>query len=444
VVAALLSSCASLPLYPSRPGASTGAPPSDPLPAKIVVHLAATSDGLRKALDATMPFEGDSTFELRGTRSVHWRRGPFGLRFADGRVEVQTDLALETELPLFGKIIVPLQVAVTGEPIITTDWKARMQGAKVKLESKDMRLRTLDGLAGAKESAAKALEKFLEGYSWDMTPQVTQAYQKIAVPIALPAGGANACATLKVTSIEAGPTVIAGGFEKDLAFVVSPSVSLPCAANTLPPQPPPLANVATLPSGPFTVTVPIAASYDELAKAMSLAFTDGKLFFSPTFPELYFSNPEVFASTSDQLVLKVHLAGPITSPLKAVLDGDLYFAGHPQVVDNELRIPDLEPMVDTNSFLLGLKGALDRDGIRNQARQALKLDLGERLSAVRAKLSNDFAFGGDLGCLRADVAKIEVTGVYPHGAYLRVYVAATAQAGVHLPCPAAAVPVAGR
>jgi hypothetical protein len=218
---------------------------------------------------------------------------------------------------------------------------------------------------------------------------------------------------------------------------------LPCAANTLPPQPPPLANVATLPSGPFAVTVPIAASYDELAKAMSLTFTDGKLFFSKSYPEIYFANPEIFASTSDQLVLKVHLAGPIhAGPLNAVLDGDLYFAGHPQVVDNELRIPDLEPTVETSGFLLGLKANLDRDGIRDQARQALKLDLGERLSAVRAKLSNDFAFGGDLGCLRADVAKIEVTGVYPHGAYLRVYVTATAQAGVYLPCPSAPAPVA--
>lgn len=443
-LAALLSSCAGLPLYPSRPGASTGAPPSDPLPAKIVVHLAATSDGLRKALDTTVPAEGDTTFELRGTRTVHWSRGPFGLRFADGRVELKTDLSLQGDLPLFGKITLPVQVSVVGEPIITSDWKARMQGAKVKLESKDMRLRTLEGVAGALESATKALEKFLEDYSWDMTPQVTQAYQKVAVPITLPAGSANACATLKVTSIEAGPTVIAGGFEKDLAFVVAPSVSLPCATDALSPTPPPLANVATLPSGPFTVTVPIAASYEELAKTMTLAFTDGKLFFSKDYPELYFENPEIFASSSDQLVLKLHLAGPIKKPINATLDGDLYFAGHPQVVDNELRIPDLEPTVDTNNFLLGLKGALDRDGIRNQARQALKLDLGERFTAVRSKLSNDFGFGGDLGCLRANVAKIEVAGIYPHGSYLRVYVTATAQAGVYLPCPGGAVPVAGR
>jgi hypothetical protein len=194
--------------------------------------------------------------------------------------------------------------------------------------------------------------------------------------------------------------------------------------------------VATLPSGPFTVVVPIAARYEELAKAMSLAFTDGKLFFSKSYPELYLSNPEVFASQSDQLVVKLHLAGPIKAgSLSANLDGDLYFAGHPVVIDNELRIPDLEPTVDTTSFLLGLKASLDKDGIRDQARQALKLDLGERFSAVRAKLSNDVPFENGLGCVKANVAKIEVTGVYPHASYLRVYVTTTAQAGVYLPCP---------
>ena len=31
---------------------------------------------------------------------------------------------------------------------------------------------------------------------------------------------------------------------------------------------------------------------------MTLAFTDGKLFFSSTYKELYLSNPEVFASAT--------------------------------------------------------------------------------------------------------------------------------------------------
>ncbi len=438
--------CASMPLYPSRPGASTGAPHADPLPAKIVVHLTATADGLKQALDTRVPSSGEATFELRGQRGVTWSRSPFSLRFADGRVEVKTDLTLGVDLPVLGKQVVPVQVTVNGEPIITSDWKARLQGAKVKLESKDLRLRTAQGMAGAMESATKMTEDFIETFSWDLGPQIKAAYQRLSSPIVLPAGGADACATLKVTSIEAGPTVIAGGIEKDLALVVEPSVTLPCASAELPADPPRLANVATLPSGPFTVVVPIAARYEELARAMTLAFTDGKLFFSKSFPELYLANPEVFASQTDQLVVKLHLAGPIKAAgLNANLDGDLYFAGHPVVIDNELRIPDLEPTVETSSFLLGLKASLDRDGIRDQARQALKLDLGERFASVRAKLSNDVPFENGLGCLRTDVAKIEVTGVYTHATYLRVYVTTTAQAGVFLPCPGATqAPVADR
>ena len=43
---------------------------------------------------------------------------------------------------------------------------------------------------------------------------------------------------------------------------------------------------------------------------MGLAFTDGKLFFSKEFPELYLAAPEVYAA-ADQLVIKLHLHGPI-------------------------------------------------------------------------------------------------------------------------------------
>lgn len=436
----VLFACATAtPLYPSRPSASQGAPQNDPAPAKIVVHLTATADGLKQALDTKVPQNGATTFEFRGQRGVEWQRSPFTLRFADGRIEVKTDLQVVADMPVIGKQNVPLSVSVVGEPILTSDWKARLQGAKSKVESKDLRLRTLQGFAGLLETAQKTMDEYIEQFSWDLSPQIRDAWARMTLPIQLP-GTADGCAQLDVTSIEAGPTVIAGGFEKDVAFVVQPSVTLPCAAKPLPADPPRLANVATLPSGPFTVVVPIAARYDELAKAMAMAFTDGKLFFSKSYPELYLANPEVFASQTDQLVVKLHLAGPIKAAgLKADLDGDLYFAGHPVVVDNELRIPDLEPTVETSSFLLGLKASLDKDGIREQARAALKLDLGERFAAVRQKLSSDVPFDNGLGCLRANVAKIEVGNIYTHGTYLRVYASATAQAGVYLPCPAAPV-----
>ncbi|MCU0700350.1 MAG: DUF4403 family protein [Myxococcaceae bacterium] len=444
LVALVVSGCATtMPLYPSRPASAVGAPPADPLPAKLVVHLTATADGLKRALDTKVPASGETTVELKGPRPVRWSRAPFTLRFADGRVELKTELSLETELPVLGKTTVPVSVAVTGEPIITSDWKARLQGATSKLESKDLRLRTMQGVAGVLEKAQDALDGFIENFSWDLSPQLTRAWERVSTPIPFPVGDASACAQLRVTSIEAGPTVVAGGLEKDVAFVVAPSVSLPCPSDAPRAELPRLANVATLPSGPFTVEVPIAARYEELAKAMSATFTDGKLYFSKSYPELYLSDPEVFATKDEQLVVKLHLAGPIKAAgFSATLDGDLFFAGHPQVVDNVLRVPDLEPTVQTTSFLLGLKATLDANGIRDQARAALTLDLGERFRAVRERLSTDTPFDENLGCARTNVSKIAVTGVYPHAAYLRVYLSLTAQGSVYLPCPGSSDAVA--
>lgn len=440
------SGCATtMPLYPSRPSAATAAPPADPMPAKMVVHLTATAEGLKRALDTRVPPKGETTFELRGQRAVKWSRSPFTLRFADGRIELKTDLSIEAELPMLGATTVPVSIAVSGEPIITSDWKARLQGATSKVESKDLRLRTMQGMTGAIEKTQTAIDGYIENFSWDLSPQLARAWEKLSAPIAFAVGDASACAQLRVSSIEAGPTVIAGGLEKDVAFVLAPSVSLPCPTDAAAGQLPRLSNVATLPSGPFTVEVPIAARYEELAKAMSATFTDGKLFFSKSYPELYLKDPEVFASADQQLVVKLHLAGPIKAAgLSATLDGDLFFAGHPQVIDNELRIPDLEPTVQTTSFLLALKATLDANGIRDQARQALTLDLGERFKAVREKLSTDTSFEEGLGCTRTRVSKIAVTGVYPHASYLRVYVTVTAQGAVYLPCPDAGDAVAER
>src|ERR1700722_15554322 len=169
-----------------------------------------------------------------------------------------------------------------------------------------------------------------------------EAYARVSRPITFPIGDATACAQLHVLEVEAGPTVLADGFEKDLALVVAPSMTLPCPSLTeaSAPELPPLSNVASLTPGPFTVTVPIAARYDELTRAMTAAFTDGKLFFSQDYPKLYLESPELYESQG-LLVLKLHLHGPVHKMgIDADLDGDVFLAGHPAVVDNELRIPD--------------------------------------------------------------------------------------------------------
>ena len=99
-------------------------------------------------------------------------------------------------------------------------------------------------------------------------------------------------------------------------------------------------------------------------------------------------------------------------------------------------MPDLEPTIETRNFLLSLKAMTGGDRIRDQARAALRLDIGERLKDARSKLGDELTFGGDKGCFTGDVDRVEVTGVHPHAAYLRVYVAVTAHARIAVPCAA--------
>ncbi|MSP63770.1 MAG: DUF4403 family protein [Myxococcales bacterium] len=430
-------------LYPPRPPATPGPPIADPTPSRVVIHTTISSAELRRQIEVRIPPEGEGSYTLMGTAQRYtWRRSPMELSFDQGRIGARTRVLASTVL--FGQAIdVPIDVGVRAEPVVTADYRARLQSVEVSVSSSDTRLRLAQGVAGALDTLRERVTAKVREFAFDLRPMLAEAHARIARPIDFPVGDARACAELRVSGIEAGPTVLADGVEKELAVVIAPSVTLPCAAAGPPAGLPPLANVASLPSGPFTVTVPIAARYEELARAMNLVFADGKLFFSKEFPGLYLANPEVYAA-GDQLVLKLRIAGPIKrGGFTSFLDGDIFMAGHAQVVDNELRVPDLQPTIETRSFLLKLKASLDGDAIRDQAREALRLDLGARLAAVRARLSSDLSFAlgagdgaGGAGCLRSNVSKIEVTGVYPHQAYLRLYVALTAQASVYLPCPA--------
>jgi hypothetical protein len=423
------------PVYPSRPPATPGEPIVDPTPSKVVLHTTVTAGALGSALEEAMPKTGEGTFGLMGgERKYTYTRGPAGLRFGAGRVTIAMHVDANLDLPV-SSLDIGLDFKIAAEPVVTSEYLAKLQQVDVQVTSGDRVVKVADAVGDVLEKIRKTVQGKLEGFSYDLMPMIAPAYERIARPIDLPVGDAHGCARLRLVGVEAGPTVLADGIEKDIALVVVPSVTLPCGPDEALPPLPPLANVAALPSGPFTVTVPIAASYGELAKAMALSFTDGKLFFSKTYPELYMEKPEVYAS-KDQLVLKLHIAGSVRNGgIDSKLDGDLYMTGHPTVEDNELRVPDLEPTIETTSFLLGMKALFDAGTIRDQARAALRLDIGARVRAARDKLSTDLSFGDGRGCLRAQTHKVEVTGVHVHAAYLRIYVAATGSASVYMPCP---------
>jgi hypothetical protein len=422
-------------VYPPRPASTPGEALADPAPSRVVLHTAITSAGMKKALDESVPKNGEGTFPLLGKdRRYSWKRGAIGVKFDRGRLVLDLHVDANAEMPV-GSLDLPLDFVIAAEPVITTDYTAKLQSLDLKVSSDGKLVRAADKVADVLPKLQKTVEKVLLDFAYDLKPLLGEAFQRVAKPIDLPLGDAKGCATLKLLGVEAGPTVLADGLEKDLALVIAPSVTIPCAESSEPQPLPPLHNVASIQSGPFTVGIPIAARYDELAKAMSLAFTDGKLFISKEMPDIYLDKPEVYAA-KDQLVLKIHLGGPAKAGgLNVDLDGDIFLTGHPVVVDNELRVPDLEPTLETSSFLLKMAAALKGDTIRDQARAALKLDIGERLKSVKQKLGADLAFGNGMGCVKATTDKIEVSAVHVHANYLRVYVNVTGRSSVYLPCP---------
>lgn len=419
---------------------------TDVEPSRVTAHLVVTGAALTSALDQAVPKVGDGSFRLLGgDRRYDWRRDPLEVSFSQGRIVIAVRVHATVALPL-QSVEVPLDVRVEAEPVVTSEYAVKLQSVQARVTSDDTRLAIAERLGGIYETIGAGVEGQLKAFAYDLKPLLSEANSRLARPTAFSVGEAAGCARLRVLEVEAGPTVLSDGIEKDVAMVVAPSVTLPCDVPGGPAAGadaalPPLFNVASIASGPFTVTIPLVATYAELTRAMSMAFTDGKLFFSADYPGLYLEHPELYESQG-QVVLKLHIAGPVRRlGIDADLDGDLYLTGHPAVVDNELRFPDLEPTIETRNFLLSLKAISDSDRIRDQARSALRLDLGARLREARQQIGDDLTFERlepPTGCFQGMVDGIAVTGLHWHADYVRVYVAVTARARVLVPCPMAA------
>lgn len=408
------------------------------------MHVSLTAAGLSSLIEATVPQSGEVPFTLLGPRKLMWQRSPIELSFdgSQGKIGVRATITGQAQLPGTSKNFA-INFSAEAQPVLSSDYLAQLQTPIVTVQSDDRFLRAAEWGGGVLSTLKQEIEKRLRELRIDLRPVLAESYLKLAKPFNFPVGNASACVRIGLQSIEAGPTVLAGGIEKDIGVVVAPSVTLPCTnelgmakgAEVLPP----LHNVASIPSGPFEVTIPVAATYEEMQKAMTQAFTAGKLFFSKEYPELYLEKPEVYA-TGGQIVTKLHLNGFVKKGFRLHLEGDLYMAGHPQVRDNELSVPDLEPTVATKNALLKLKTSLDAEDIKRQAREALRLDIGARLQTVRAKVTKDLVVkqrinNGPEACVHADLGRVEVTDVFAHDAYLRLYVKVAASTAAYLPCP---------
>ena len=437
-----MSSCTEA-LYPPRPPLTPGPALADPPQSRVNMHISLTETGMRELIEATVPQQGEVPFSFLGQRKLLWKRSPVELRFnnAAGTIGVRATITGQATVatnPTFA-IIMTAEV----QPALGSDFMALLQNPQVQVQSEDKLLKAAEWGAGALTMIKDEVEKRLRELRIDLRPLLAENYEKLARPINFPVGDASACVKLGVQSIEAGPSVLAGGFEKDLSVVVAPSVTLPCSPDksmtTGGSKLPPLHNVASIPTGPFEVIVPIAATYAELQKAMKQAFTDGKLVFDPEYPNLYLEKPELYAS-GGQIVTKLHLNGFVKKGWKIDLEGDLFMSGQPEIVDNQLSVPNLEPTIETKSAILRLKTTLDSDKMKKQIRQALRLDIGARLQTVRDKLSKDLIVRhklnpGPEACVKADIGRSEVSGLVAHDAYLRMYVKVSARAAAYLPCP---------
>ncbi len=438
-----LAACAGESLYPPRPAVAPGPPIADPPFSKVIAHVALSNDGLTAMLDSVIPKVSEGTFTLFGERKYQWTRGPLELRYdnAAQKITVRADVEGQADLPA-KTITFKLELLAEVQPVVSARYKVKLQSPVVTITTQDRLLKVADWGAGIINVVKKAVEDKLREQTVDLAPMLQAAYASAAKPLEVPIGDAKACVDFGVKSVEFGPTLLVDGFEKDVGLVLGPSVTLPCrdqgAVAPTGPALPALQNVAALPSGPFTVTIPVAASYAELQRAMGKAFTDGKLYFAKDFPNLYLEKPEVYAN-GGQVVVKLHIDGFVEKGFKIGLTGDLFLSGHPAVHDNELEFDDMTPTFETTNALLKLKTKLDADDIKRQVQQALRLDISSRLVSVRQKLNDTLTYQfavaqGASGCFKADVGRIEVTSIYAHDSYLRMYVQVTAQASATVPC----------
>jgi hypothetical protein len=73
--------------------------------------------------------------------------------------------------------------------------------------------------------------------------------------------------------------------------------------------------------------------------------------------------------------------------------------------------------------------------MRDDARRALRVDLSARLAPIKDQLRWFVELDRPAGCVTFAVDRIEVTGIFPHGSFLRAYVTLTARASASFPCP---------
>ena len=459
-------------LYPKGPAPASSPPLADPPLQRPTMHLTITREGLQSLLDALVPQTDTGNYALLGARAWSWTRTPFSLAFDDARksMTATTDVTALVAVP-GTSMEIAVKVAADVQPVFTAQHKLVLQAVKVQVHSDDRRIKMAEFGAGLLGHIEKTLQDKLTGLQIDLAGAFGALHAKLGAPMFLSLGEASACFTLDVRGIEAGPSILADGLEKELALTVAPSLTMPCTVpgidglpvtiaqtpagdvdvNTHRPRAlpalPALRNSSGIEGGPFSLTVPVAAGYGELQKAMLAAFPDGRLFFSTDHPGLYIADPRV-TSSAGEVVVAVRIGGHVQKGIRVDVDGDLFLTGRAAVRDNFLEFPDLKPTIETEQALLAFAIAFQEVELTAAVRKALRLDLSARLAAVKHKLVDALSMGTVVVdgvaplCTRAELGRLEIKDIAVHDPYLRATVTTTALLSASLPCvDAPAVPL---
>jgi hypothetical protein len=193
----------------------------------VTTHVTVTSAAIRAALEDAVPKEGSGELPVMGGRPYKWERRPLEVAFGQGRISVRTSAHAVVSAPLH-TFDLPLDLRIDAEPIVSSEYAVKLQATEVHVTSADARLSFADKVASVYEKIASPIEEKLKTFTYDLRPLLLEAQSRIAKPIDLPLGDAHGCARLRVLGVEAGPTVLADGLEKDVAILVAPSVLLPC------------------------------------------------------------------------------------------------------------------------------------------------------------------------------------------------------------------------
>ena len=420
------------PLYPPRPQLIASPTRSDTPPSRVTVHVRIANSAMRERLESALPPSGEAPYEvLHVTTKVTWVRRGSTVRTEANRVVVGLDFDTTVAIAL-GSVVVPFSVDIAAEPLLTADYALLLTRPTVTLRSSDSRLRFADAVGGVFARLEGMLREKVEAFRYDLGPMLDDATKALRDPMRFALGAGEGCAVADVLAVEAGPTLYVDGLEKDFVFTVAPKLTVPCTPRATPAKLPPLTNIAAPKTGVFELRIDAAARYDELEKASSMLFTNGRYAFSKKHPGLYLEKPEFYASKGS-LVFKVHLSGE-ASTFSLPLDGDIFLTGKPAVHGGILSFDDLEPTVETSNLFLQLGAASDGDRLRDEARKALTLDVGARARPALDELEKRASVTRPDGCAKLRLDRFDVVGVDVFDSYARVGTSLTGQLRVEAPC----------